>query len=98
MNRRHFLGAILATCMAPAIVRASSLMPVRARHVWEVTGTENPLYPRLFTGELGQYENVRFVIDGGVMTITEECYGRLEPGYFGDSFVLAPSYYEALRG
>ena len=30
MNRRHFLGAIIASACAPAIVRASSLMPVRA--------------------------------------------------------------------
>lgn len=30
MNRRSFLGVIIATCAAPAIVRASSLMPVRA--------------------------------------------------------------------
>lgn len=32
MNRRGFLGAILATAVAPAIVRASSLMPVVARN------------------------------------------------------------------
>ena len=31
MNRRHFLTAIIASACAPAIVRASSLMPVRAR-------------------------------------------------------------------
>lgn len=31
MNRRGFLGAILASGAAPAIVRASSLMPVFAR-------------------------------------------------------------------
>lgn len=30
MNRRSFLTACIATCTAPAIVRASSLMPVRA--------------------------------------------------------------------
>jgi hypothetical protein len=30
MQRRGFLGSILAACMAPAIVRASSLMPGRA--------------------------------------------------------------------
>lgn len=29
MNRRSFLTAVLATCAAPAIVRASSLMPAR---------------------------------------------------------------------
>lgn len=30
-TRRRFLGAILATCVAPAIVRASSLMPLVVR-------------------------------------------------------------------
>lgn len=30
MDRRRFLGAILASACAPAIVRASSLMPIRA--------------------------------------------------------------------
>lgn len=30
MNRRGFLTACLATCTAPAIVRASSLMPISA--------------------------------------------------------------------
>lgn len=30
MNRRSFLGAILAAGAAPAIVKAASLMPVRA--------------------------------------------------------------------
>lgn len=29
MNRRGFLGSILALCAAPAIVRIGSLMPVR---------------------------------------------------------------------
>lgn len=30
MNRRNFIGTVLALASAPAIVRASSLMPVRA--------------------------------------------------------------------
>lgn len=30
MNRRNFIGTVLALAAAPAIVRASSLMPVRA--------------------------------------------------------------------
>jgi hypothetical protein len=34
MNRRHFLGAIIASACAPAIVRASSLMPIRERGIW----------------------------------------------------------------
>lgn len=31
MNRRDFMRGILATCAAPAIVRAESLMPVNSR-------------------------------------------------------------------
>lgn len=30
MNRRNFIGTVLALAAAPAIVRASSLMPVRS--------------------------------------------------------------------
>jgi hypothetical protein len=33
MNRRGFLGSILALAAAPAIVKASSLMPVRDRYI-----------------------------------------------------------------
>jgi hypothetical protein len=36
MNRRGFIGAIIGAAAAPAIVRASSLMPIvpRAGYVW----------------------------------------------------------------
>src|SRR5512147_2272809 len=34
MNRRGFLGSILALGAAPAIVRADSLMPIRPRGLW----------------------------------------------------------------
>jgi len=36
MNRRGFIGAIIGSGAAPAIVRASSLMPIvpRANYVW----------------------------------------------------------------
>ena len=40
MNRRSFIGSILALGAAPAIVRASSLMPVRAMKPWELEGWE----------------------------------------------------------
>lgn len=33
MNRRGFLGSILAAAAAPAIVRASSLMPITASKI-----------------------------------------------------------------
>ena len=34
MNRRGFLGGLLLAATAPAIVRAASLMRLRARPVW----------------------------------------------------------------
>lgn len=39
MQRRGFLGAILAACAAPAIIRVQSLMPIRA------------LAPRIWTSD-----------------------------------------------
>lgn len=40
MNRRGFLGSILAAAAAPAIVRADSLMRVVPRGLWRPTGLE----------------------------------------------------------
>ncbi len=40
MNRRGFLAGILAAGLAPAFVRAGSLMPVVTRPVEVATGTE----------------------------------------------------------
>lgn len=57
MNRRGFLGAILAAAAAPAIVRAASLMPVAAPKVWTPPDT-------IFTGEIGRHERVRMVVVG----------------------------------
>lgn len=37
MNRRSFMGAILGAAVAPAVVRAASLMPVRALESGVVT-------------------------------------------------------------
>jgi hypothetical protein len=34
MNRRGFMGAILAACAAPALVKASSIMRVRPDGLW----------------------------------------------------------------
>jgi hypothetical protein len=63
MNRRSFLTACIATMTAPAIVRASSLMPVSVRRLpfafgaidlgtrWIVQGSENdPLGQRGYVG------------------------------------------------
>jgi hypothetical protein len=53
MNRRSFLGTILALAVAPAVVRASSIMRVRPTLTgWEAA----PL-----TGEIGVYESIRFI-------------------------------------
>jgi hypothetical protein len=56
MNRRGFLGAMLAAAAAPAIARASSLMPVVpvAPEVWTPPDT-------IYTGEIGSYESIRFI-------------------------------------
>lgn len=64
MNRRGFLGAMLAACAGPAIVRAESLMPVRVplpkEYEWveekfdfvnQMVTTQSPL----FSGRVGAY-------------------------------------------
>jgi hypothetical protein len=61
MNRRGFLGALLAAAAAPAIVRASSLMPVKAPAVWTPPGFQD------ITCELGSYEGIRFIESDHVM-------------------------------
>ena len=75
MNRRHFLQAMFAAGAAPAIVRASSLMPVKAVNVyapgdtvlWDgveyqcVEGTTIATANHLFTGEVGQWNGIRFL-------------------------------------
>jgi hypothetical protein len=50
-TRRGFLGAMLAAAVAPAIVRAELLMPVR------------PVIaaPPIFTGEIGWIDGFRFI-------------------------------------
>lgn len=59
MNRRRFLGAILATCTAPAIVRASSLMPGKG----VVIVDDLAIMLRdglLYRGEIGYIDQFRF--------------------------------------
>ena len=55
MDRRSFLGSILALAAAPAVVRAESIMRVRPI---VLPGDEEY---ELFTGEVGRYENFRFI-------------------------------------
>jgi len=71
MNRRGFLGAMLAACAGPAIVRAASLMPVRVieqvdrltlAHIAELKRQmgEDSLNP-LFSGKVGLYSGPLFL-------------------------------------
>lgn len=48
MNRRGFLGAILAAGLAPAYVKASSLMPVVSR-IWTPDAADVTWAPASFT-------------------------------------------------
>lgn len=67
MNRRNFLATMLAFGVAPAVVRASSIMRVRptltgwvpVHEWWEVTVTSNPFY----SGELGVSKASQFETD-----------------------------------
>lgn len=54
MNRRNFLGAMLAACAAPAIVRAGSLMRINPAIVTP-------------TMEIGSIERFRFVVSDPVI-------------------------------
>ena len=49
MNRRDFLGAMLAACAAPAIVRADSLMRIVPRETTVVTPFEAVAVTRYMT-------------------------------------------------
>lgn len=63
MNRRGFLGAILAAAAAPAIVRADSLMRIVPRDLLVDDGTiTEPLCygDSLLRGEIGRYNGVVF--------------------------------------
>jgi len=70
MNRRGFLGAILATACAPAIVRADALMRIVPREAVALGDLSWPpraggyLVPPemspLLTGEIGRYEGITF--------------------------------------
>lgn len=62
----HGLTGVLAAGVAPSIVRASTLMPLRKEplvHVPEKPILTPTTSPKLFTGEVGQIEGFRFVVD-----------------------------------
>lgn len=55
MNRRGFLGTILAAAVAPAIVRADALMRIVPREATVLTFAGD-----LMDGEIGRYMGVTF--------------------------------------
>lgn len=68
IHRRLFLGGLLAGAAAPAIVRASSLMPVKALAPLTIsldfgTGDQTSIVQArpLFKGEIGRWNVVRII-------------------------------------
>lgn len=76
MNRRGFLGAMLAAAAAPAIVRASSLMPIYVPPQ-EILYEDTPIIARDITCTLLEYEDL--LIQGEVGRI--ESYRFIEAGF-----------------
>ena len=74
MNRRSFLASILAAGAAPAIVRAASLMPIKAPPVWVPN--------QLLKGELGVYNDFK-IIDGSPLTPGRRHYRDAARAAFG---------------
>lgn len=69
MNRRSFMQAILATAVAPAVVRAAHLMPVRT------------LLPEpLFLGTLGRYANMVWRVPAGAESVLVTAYAAAGGG------------------
>lgn len=54
MQRRSFLGAILAACTAPAIVRSGVLMPIK-QPIW--------VPPLIIRNELGEFSGFKIYSD-----------------------------------
>ena len=94
MNRRGFLGSILAACAAPAIVRADSLMRIVPRETEVIT-----LAGDLIHGEIGHLEGMRYVgsVPGslsmdqvrGIIAVMRE--RELKPNKGGDYLLFLPS-------
>ena len=59
MDRRGFLGAMLAACAAPAIVRAGSLMRIAPALIV----TDQTVVIAQYGTEIGRIENIRFIVD-----------------------------------
>jgi len=68
VNRRGFLGAILAAGAAPWVAKAGVLMPVKTLVVPEFV-----IHPFPFFGmEVGRYENIRFIETFDITTTIAE--------------------------
>lgn len=92
LSRRGFLAGLGAGLIAaPAIVKASSLMPVRDRLFTART--------TLFAGELGQYEGVRFTaadVRRAMKAMEANNIPRMPDGnYF---YIVDPGWKPYLRG
>lgn len=59
-TRRGFLGAMLAAAVAPAIVRAQSLMPIQAPKIVTVDAIAR-IKAEILRGELGRVDGFRFI-------------------------------------
>lgn len=103
MNRRGFLGAMLAACAAPAIVRAESIMRIAAPEiivsdVAAIVSQYEALYG--FTAmEIGRIEGFRFILSpdlpvfaDGHMTTTKRRAQRPTTYPGSGHFVSANSY------
>lgn len=92
-TRRGFLGQVLALAAAPAIVRASSLMPVAPR-IW------TPPDP---SGEVGSIDGFRFIespMVPGVLTLEmlrRAAQSLKQRRFDGEWVTIHPGWYDELR-
>lgn len=64
IGRRGFIAGILGACAAPAIVRASSLMPIKAPEIVTLgmdLGSGDSTTLAVVRGEIGRIESFRFI-------------------------------------
>lgn len=71
MNRRGFLKSMLAAGTAPYVAKLGVLMPVT--RIWTPADS-------LFSGEIGTYENIRFVGGSGGFIVPAQFAKVLRPG------------------
>lgn len=89
MNRRNFLGAMLAACAAPAVVRAGSLMRINPAIV---VPDDKVVVLKQFSAEIGRVERFTFYEDLDPATMYASNVGaRLQ-------LIREQIYYDALKG